>query len=181
MSNQANPNENKAPVQDQPLADPTPATSASPETEETTYSDSLEFDIGVIEKIVGITAKEVQGILAMKGSFISDLTQSFASGDDVTRGISAEIEEKDVVIDMKVILEFGSSAPAIFAEVKEKVRTSLKDMTGLNLQELNMRVVDVMTKKAYDEATKKSKDQAQQRAAHNPQDPMGYPGQPQYY
>lgn len=146
--------------------------------EENAYADSLEFDTGVIEKIVGITAKDVQGILDMKGSFISGITQSFTAADDVTRGITAEVNEQDVIVDMKVILEFGSSAPAIFAEVKEKVRAGLFDMTGLTLQELNMRVVDVMTKKAYEEASKKNKDHVQAQ-----QEPISYPtsGQPGYY
>lgn len=163
-------------IKESPSPEVTPPT---PEVEETVYTDSLEFDTAVIEKIVGITAKDIQGILAMKGSFISDITQSFTSGDDVTRGITAEVDGQDVAIDMKVILEFGSSAPGIFAEVKNKASAGLLEMTGLTLKELNMRVVDVMTKKSYDEASKKSRDQAQQRPA---QDPMAYGGgQPQYY
>lgn len=127
------------------------------------YHDTLEFDNAVVEKVVGILAKEVQGILGMKGSFISDITQTFTSGDDITKGITAEVNGKDVAVDMKVILEYGVSAPKIFEEVKRKIREGLLAMTGLSLRELNVRVVDVMTRKAYEDASRKSNERARQQ------------------
>lgn len=150
--------ENEA-IRDVPLAD-------IPDTSETTqtpseYRDTLEFDTSVIEKIVGISAREIPGILGMKGGFITGITETFSSSDDITKGISADVAEQNVIIDMKVILEYGTSAPNIFDELKTKVRTALKDMTGLNLQELNVRVVDVMSRKSYEDASRKDGEQQQ--------------------
>lgn len=133
----------------------------TPETQ--TYSDTLSFDDAVIEKIAGICAREINGILDLKGNFITGLTESFSAGPSPTKGISADINEKDVILDLKVILEFGASAPEIFEQLKTHIREQLTNMTGLELRELNVRVVNVMTRKEFDKENSKSAAQLQQR------------------
>ncbi len=132
----------------------------NPETPK--YSDTLSFDDAVIEKIAGICAREIKGILDLKGNFISGLTESFSAGPSPTKGISADINEQDVVLDLKVILEFGASAPEIFEQLKTHIREQLTTMTGLELRELNVRVVNVMTRKEFDKESNKSAAQLQQ-------------------
>lgn len=120
-----------------------------PEVEKT-YADSLTFDESVIEKIAGMAAREIGGILDMKGNFISGLTESFSSGPNPTKGVSAEVDEENVALDIRIILEYGASAPTIFEQLKGHIREQLTLMTGLNLRELNVRVVDVMTRKEWE-------------------------------
>lgn len=115
-------------------------------------SYTLSFDDSVIEKIAGISAREIRGILDMKGNFISGITENFTSGLNPTKGISANIDGKNVVLELKIILEYGASAPDIFAQLKEHIRTQLEKMTGMYLKELNVRIVDVMTRKEFDKA-----------------------------
>lgn len=138
------------------------------ELEGQAYTDTLSFDDSVIEKIAGITAREIPGILDMKGNFMTGITENFTSGPNVTKGISAEVKERDVSIDVKLILEFGASAPEIFAEMKDRVRSQLQQMTGLNLRELNVRVVDVMTRKEYDKQSRDSRENNGYRQGNPP-------------
>ena len=126
------------------------------------YADTLSFDDAVIEKIAGIAAREIKGILDMKGNFISGITENFSSGPNPTKGISADIDEDEVVIDLKVILEYGASAPDIFEHLKKHIREELGLMTGLRLRELNVRVVDVMTRKEFDQENKNTAAQIKQ-------------------
>ncbi|MFP5522155.1 Asp23/Gls24 family envelope stress response protein [Peptococcus simiae] len=139
------------------------------EIEGQTYTDTLSFDDSVIEKIAGITAREIPGILDMKGNFMSGIAENFTSGPNVTKGISADVNERDVTVDVKLILEFGASAPDIFAEMKERVRAQLFQMTGLKLRELNVRVVDVMTQKEYEKQNRDSRQENNYRQAGLPQ------------
>ncbi len=134
-----------------------------PQGENQEYADSLTFEGAVIEKIAGISAREIKGILDMKGNFISGITENFSSGPSPTKGISADISDKDVTIELKMILEFGASAPDIFEQLKKHIREQLDHMTGLHLRELNVRVVDVMTRKEFDKENATTTAQLQQQ------------------
>lgn len=118
--------------------------------EEEKIDDKLTFDDYVIEKIAAITARDVKGVLELKGGFLSGITEAFSSSTDTnTQGVSVEIDEKNVVIDLKAILEYGESAPRIFSKVRDNIREKVKEMTGLNVRAVNMKVTDIMTEKEF--------------------------------
>lgn len=147
----------------------------APDTVEV-YHDTLEFDTSVIEKIIGLNAREVPGLLGMKGSFVSDLTESFISSARPTKGITADVNGQDVYVEIKTILEYGASGPEVFATLSEKLRATLLQMTGLTLRDLNMRVVDVMSRQDYEEANQKDREQAarEQQAYYQQPNPTRY-------
>lgn len=154
-----------------PKAETTAPLADVPETnkdEERKYEDTYTFNNYVLEKIAGIAAREIKGILALKGNIVSNLTGSIMDRSaNPAQGVSVEVGDKEVIVRLKMILEYGAPAPQIFEQLREHVEKQINTMTGLDLVEMHVEVVDVMTQEEFEAAQ-------QNRFAPNTVSPKNY-------
>ncbi len=130
-------------------------------TETTPMRKELSFNEKVIKKIAGLATDEVPGVLTATGGFIGGITDRIRT--DSAKGIDADVGKRQVALDLNVICEYGKNVPAIFDMVAEKVAKAIKEMTGLELVELNMHVDDVLRKEEFNELyTKQMSERAPQ-------------------
>lgn len=111
----------------------------------------LTYEDKVIQKIIGISLEEVEGLLTVDGGFFSNLAGKLVNTDDVTSGIDVEVGEKQVAVDLDIVAEYGKDIHKIYNEMKEIITKEVKNMTGLEVIEVNVNVVDIKT----EENTKK--------------------------
>lgn len=121
----------------------------APEKENRT-NDQLLIDDAVIEKITGIAVRDVKGVLGMKGSLMSGFASSFGAAASPTKGVTATVDGQYVTVEIKAILEYGASATEVFEQVRRLVREEIRLMTGLSVRDIQLRVVDVMTRAEYE-------------------------------
>jgi uncharacterized alkaline shock family protein YloU len=115
-----------------------------------TNREKLTYDDEVIKKITALATNEVSGILGMSGSLFQGVRETFGGDEKITKGIHADVGEKQVAIDIEVFVEYGKNIPSIYREVKESVSKNIHNMTGLELVEFNMNVDDVYTREEFD-------------------------------
>lgn len=112
-------------------------------------NSKLKFEKSTIEKIASVAAYQVPGVLALKGGVISGIQETFGL-EDMTKGVSAEIGEKEAAFDISIIMEHGYSAQKVYDDIKEIVSEHIQSMTGLVAAEINLKIVDLMTKRDYE-------------------------------
>ena len=125
------------------------------ETKDLTTSNSeargeLTFDNDVIKKIIGQALENVSGLLAVDGGFFSNLTDKLINTDNVTSGVNIEVGKEQVAVDLNIIVEYKKSVPEIFEEIKRVITTDINKMTGLEVVEVNVNVIDIKTKEQHE-------------------------------
>lgn len=109
----------------------------------------LIIDDLVVEKIAAYAAQRIDGIIEMKGNLLSTVQETFG-GQDRTKGVSADVhDDKKASIELSIILEYGKSATDVFNNIKRVINKAVKDMTGLDIDEMTVHVVDVITTEEY--------------------------------
>lgn len=69
-------------------------------------SGTLTYEDKVIQKIVGLALEKVDGLLAVDGGFLSNLTGKLVNTDDVTSGVGVEVGKQQVAVDLKIVAEY---------------------------------------------------------------------------
>jgi uncharacterized alkaline shock family protein YloU len=108
--------------------------------------DSLTFSNGVIEKIVSLACRDVDGVVGMKGGFFNRVQETF-TGTAPTKGVTVEVmPDSSVRVNISVLMEYGAYAPKVFEDVKHAVVRQIRAMTGLEVSGVNLRIEDVVDK-----------------------------------
>lgn len=100
----------------------------------------------VVTKVAGIAAREVAGVFELGGGAaraIGAVTQRVGVGDERTRGVNVEVGERQAAVDLKIVVEYGESIPAVSAQVRENVIARIEGITGLDVTEVNVDVNDL--------------------------------------
>ena len=125
---------------------------------------TLSIDNTVVEKIVAITCRSIDGILQMKGNLISSIQEGFG-GTDLTKGVSVEMVGEDACnVNVSIIMEYGKSAPRIFQELHDKISEKITGMTGLRVNSVNVRITNVMTREEMEGGRRREKGEKAEKA-----------------
>lgn len=100
----------------------------------------------VVAIIAGMAASEIDGVAGMAGNLAGDLVELLVKK-NLSKGVSVTVGEDSVSLDLAIIMEFGSSIVAVSTAVQEKVKSEVETMTGLNVQEVNIKVAGVKVDK----------------------------------
>ncbi|CAD6008932.1 Asp23/Gls24 family envelope stress response protein [Agreia sp. COWG] len=99
----------------------------------------------VVAKVAGIAARESRGVYALGGGAARAFgaIREAVAGEDKTQGVSVEVGEKQVAVDITIVAAY----PAPLQEVADGVRSAVIDavetIVGMEVTEVNVTVNDV--------------------------------------
>jgi len=100
----------------------------------------------VLETIATIATEEIDGVSGLSGTFVDDLGNLFKKN-NYKKGISINVEDDKVIIDLNILVDFGVKIPDVSWTVQEAVKSSVENMTGLKVEEVNIHVDGIREKK----------------------------------
>lgn len=105
----------------------------------------IDISLDVISKIVGGAAMDCYGIVGMASkNQLKDGFTELLKKDNLSRGIVVRFdEEQNLLIDMYIIVSYGTRISEVAGNVQTKVKASLNEMLGLNAASINIFVQGV--------------------------------------
>lgn len=116
----------------------------SPDLERTELG-KIQIAPEVIEIIAGLATTEVEGVAHMSGGFVGDIAERLGRKNP-TKGVKVEVGQKEAAVDVSVVIDFGYRIPDVASAIQNNVKTSIENMTGLRVVEVNVHIVDVRLK-----------------------------------
>lgn len=102
---------------------------------------------GVVAKVVGIAAQEIDGV--RMGGGTSQAVGTIASalpgvgGSSESQGVSVEVGEVEAAADLTMRVEYGRTIHRVAEEVRQHVIMRVENLMGLRVTEVNITVSDV--------------------------------------
>ena len=110
-------------------------------------NDGIKISNDVVAVIAGVAVSEVQGVASMAGGFAGGISEVLSGKKNLSKGIKVDTDEKEVKIDVNIIVEYGSRIPDVAFEIQNRGKKSVENMTGLKVAEVNVHVQGVKTER----------------------------------
>ena len=96
----------------------------------------------VIALISAFAAMEVEGVSGMAGD-ISMESVSKGGMKRLGKTVKVDVTKEGVEVDLAIDLVYGYSIPETCSKVQSRVKTAIENMTGLEVQDVNVRVAGI--------------------------------------
>ena len=98
-----------------------------------------------IKKQIGQALANVDGLLAVDGGFFSNLAGKIVNTDKFTSGVKLVLGKEEARVDLNVIAEYKKNVSDLYHDIKHLVIDVIRNMTGLSVIDVNLKVLEVKT------------------------------------
>lgn len=102
---------------------------------------------GVVAKIAGLAAREINGVHALGGGTsraIGALRDRLPGGRaSVSQGVSVVVNDTEAAVEVDIIAEYGVAIADLAAGIRRNVISSVERMTGMDVTTVDIDVLDI--------------------------------------
>ena len=117
--------------------------------ERNTYSIQSDASLGevkiadeVVAIIAALAATEVDGVASMAGNITNELISRLGMK-NLSKGVKVDVLEGVVTVSLSLNLKYNYRIMDVSANVQEKVKNAVENMTGLEVADVNIKVAGV--------------------------------------
>ena len=121
------------------------------ESQRTTYIEHDNSDLGevqisndVLAVISAMAAMEVDGVVAMARNITAELVSKLGMK-KLSKGVRVDVVDNTVMVDLSIILRINENIVTISKKVQDKVKTTVENMTGMEVANVNVNIASVAT------------------------------------
>ena len=100
----------------------------------------------VVAIIAGLAATEVEGVASMAGNITNELVSKLGKK-SLSKGIRVKVEDGIVNVNVALNIAYGYSVPKTCEKVQEKVKAAIENMTGLEVEKVDIQIANVSISK----------------------------------
>ena len=100
----------------------------------------------VVAIIAGLPATEVEGVASMAGNITNELVSKLGKK-SLSKGIRVKVEDGIVSVNVALNIAYGYSVPKTCKKVQEKVKAAIENMTGLEVEKVDIQIANVSISK----------------------------------
>lgn len=96
----------------------------------------------VVATIAGLAATEVEGVASMAGNITNELIGKLGVK-NLSKGVKVLVTDRNVDVDLALNIDYGYSIMKVSEKVQDRVKSAIENMTGLEVDMVNIRIVNV--------------------------------------
>lgn len=109
----------------------------------TTQFGEINITDDVLATIAGMATTECYGLVGMASKNAKDGLVELLKKDNLGKGVRVVSEGEDLIIDLYIIVEFGTKISTVADNIISKVKYTLESLTGLTVKKVNINVQGV--------------------------------------
>jgi uncharacterized alkaline shock family protein YloU len=97
----------------------------------------------VLANIAGLATIECYGLVGMASKNAKDGLVELLKRDSLSKGVKITTEGEEIIVDLFVIVKFGTKISTVADNIISKVKYTLESITGLKVQKVNLNIQGV--------------------------------------
>ena len=101
---------------------------------------SIEYTDDVLANIAGLATMECYGVVGMASKRATDGFWELLKRENLSKGVKITSTDEDLLIDLYIIVEYGTKISAIADNIIQKVKYTVEGLTGINVRKVTVNV-----------------------------------------
>lgn len=103
------------------------------------------IDDSVVAKVVGLAVRDIPGVYGLGGGVARVLgaVRDAVGNTDLTQGVSVEVGETEVAVDVSLVAEYPVPLGQIADDVRTAAAKAVEELVGMRIAEVNVTISDV--------------------------------------